>query len=151
MRLVPVAALSLAVFAVLVGSAPAAGTAPVKLRLVVSSKAPVVESKWRWTVTATQGGKRVRGTVKLNIVLGTAVVGCWKRGKPLQCASLKGSDALSFYGRRTGIVRWPAEAQGVTLVFQAIVKAKGKRQRFRVPLVIQPAPAVETPPATTSG
>jgi hypothetical protein len=144
------ALVALATLLVLVASAPAAGSvSPVRLRLVVSTKTPVAETPWRWTVTATRAGKRVQGTVRLNILLGPAVVGCWRRGKPVQCSSPRGSDALSFTGRRTGVIRWPAQAQGVTLVFQAVVQAQGKKQRFRVPVAVQPA-ASGSPSGTTA-
>ncbi len=91
-----------------VAATPAA--AAVKVTLTATTTKPKVGEAWRWTVTAREGGKPVAALVKLQIVLGDIVVGCWKAGAMAQCAGKTAGEAIPFRGRRTGVIRWPAES-----------------------------------------
>lgn len=136
LRIALVVALVAAVAAV-VAATPAG--AAVRVTLTATTKAPKVGEAWRWTVTARDGTKPVAARVKLQIVLGDIVVGCWKDGAMAQCAGKTAGDAISFRGKRTGVIRWPAESVGVALTFQAVVTANKRTQRLRTPVRVQAA------------
>jgi hypothetical protein len=121
-----------------VAATPAA--AAVKVTLTATTTKPKVGEAWRWTVTAREGGKPVAARVKLQIVLGDIVVGCWKAGAMAQCAGKTAGDAIAFRGRRTGVIRWPAESAGAPLAFQVVVTASKRTQRLRIPVRVQAAP-----------
>lgn len=121
-----------------------ADAASVKVTLTTSSAKPVVGQPWRYTVTArSASGAPLHARVKLQLLLGTTVVGCWKGGAMMQCSGQSAGDWQSFRGRRSGVLRFPAQSVGVTLTFQAIVKVAGQTRRLRAPITVQPPP----PPA----
>ncbi len=136
LRLALVVALVVAL-AVAVAATPAA--AAIRVTLTATTKAPKVGEAWRWTVTARDGTKPVAARVKLQILLGDTVVGCWKNGAMAQCAGRTAGDAMSFRGKRTGVIRWPAESVGVALTFQAVITANKRTQRLRTPVRVQAA------------
>ena len=77
MRLL-VLVLGLGVTLVLTASA-AAVVNPVRATMSTSSTTPLVDTPWRYTITVKdQAGKPVAAKVRLQILLGTVVVGCWK-------------------------------------------------------------------------
>lgn len=131
LRIALVVALAVAV----VAAAPAG--AAIRVTLTATTKAPQVGEAWRWTVTARDGTKPVAARVKLQILLGDTVVGCWKSGAMTQCAGKTAGDAISFHGKRTGVIRWPAESVGVALTFQAVVTANKRTQRLRTAVRVQ--------------
>ena len=128
---------SLVLLAALAVAAPA--TAAVKLTLTATSAAPKVGEAWRWTVTARDGAKPVTARVRLQILLGGTVVGCWKGGAMAQCTGAASGDAIAFRGKRTGVIRWPVESVGVPLTFQAVVTAGKRTQRLRTVVQVQAA------------
>jgi hypothetical protein len=113
--------------------------AAVRVTLTASAKAPQVGEAWRWTVTARDGTKPVAARLKLQILLGDVVVGCWKNGAMAQCAGATAGEAIPFRGKRTGVIRWPAESVGVPLTFQVVVTANKRTQRLRAPVRVQAA------------
>lgn len=125
------------VLAAAVAATPAA--AALRITLTATTKAPKVGEAWRWTVTARDGTKPVAARVKLQILLGDTVVGCWKSGAMAQCAGKTAGDAISFRGKRTGVITWPAESVGVPLTFQAVVTVGKRTQRLRTPVRVQAA------------
>jgi hypothetical protein len=125
-----------------------AEAAAVKLKLTTSSTKPVVDQPWRYTVTArSASGAPLRARLRLQLLLGNTVVGCWKGGAMVQCSGQSDGDWQSFRGKRSGVLRFPAQSVGVTLTFQAIVKVAGQTRRLRAPITVQPAP----PPARLPG
>jgi hypothetical protein len=118
--------------------APAVAAAPVTATLTATTKAPVVDQPWKWTLTVKNtAGKPVRATAQLQILVAGAVVGCWRGGQMAPCTGSRAGDTITFTGRRTGVIRWPAEARGVTLTFQAVVKAAGVTKRLRYPVTVR--------------
>ncbi|HUF00844.1 MAG TPA: hypothetical protein VMN35_00330 [Gaiellaceae bacterium] len=67
------------------------------------------------------------------------MVGCWKGGELTQCLDGSRGDWIAFRGKRTGVIRWPAESVGVSLTFQALVSSGGKTLRLLVPVRVKPA------------
>lgn len=120
-----------------VAATPAA--AAVKVTLTATTTKPKVGEAWRWTVTAREGGKPVAARVKLQIVLGDMVVGCWKAGAMTQCAGKTAGEAIPFRGSRTGVIRWPAESVGAPLAFRVVITASKRTQRLRIPVRVQAA------------
>jgi hypothetical protein len=126
-----------AVLVALLAAAPA--TAAQRASLTTSTTTPKVGEAWRWTVTARDGTRALAARVRLQILLGGTVVGCWKGGAMAACAGAASGDAIPFVGKRTGVIRWPAQSVGVTLTFQAVVTAKGKTSRLRAPVTVKAA------------
>jgi len=131
------AALILALAAALVAAAPA--SAAVRFTLTTTSKSPKAGAPWRWTVTARESGKPVAARVKLQILFGDAVVGCWQGGKMTQCSGPAAGDAIAFNGRRTGVITWTADSVGVPLTFQAVVTAMRQTPRLRTTVQVRAA------------
>jgi hypothetical protein len=123
---------------VLTASAPAAAPA-VKATLRTSTATPTVDDPWRWKVVVKdRKGKPLVAKMRLQILLGTLVVGCWKRGSMVQCTGANSGSWIAFRGTRRGVLTWPAESVGVKLTFQAVVRAAGKTVRLRAPVKVQP-------------
>jgi hypothetical protein len=121
------------VVAVLAGAA-AAAAGPVKATLSVTSNAPAVGAPWRWTVRTTSGGKPAAATVRIQILLGGAVVGCWKGGKMQACTGKNAGDPIPSKGTLSKPIRWTAQSRSVPLTFQALVKAGGKTRILKAPI-----------------
>lgn len=120
-------------------AAPATAAGPIMAKLTTTTATPVVDQPWRWTVTVrTAAGKPLAARAKLQILLGETVVGCWKGGAMVQCAGASPGDWISFRGKRTGVLRWPAESVGVRLTFQALVKAAKQTRKLRAPVTVKP-------------
>ncbi len=117
---------------------PSAGAA-LRITLTAAPKAPAIGQAWRWTVAVRDGKTAVPARVRLQILLGPTVVGCWKGGKMAQCAGAAAGDAIVFKGTRTGVIRWPAESAGVPLTFRVVVTAKGTTRRLATPVRVKPA------------
>jgi len=131
--------LALAVVFLLV-AATAIAAAPIKAKLTTSTATPVVDQPWRYTVTVKSAtGVPLAARAKLQLLLGETVVGCWKGGTMLQCFGQTAGDWISFKGRRTGVLRFPAESLGVKLTFQVIVKAERQTRKLRAPVTVKPA------------
>lgn len=141
-------ALALALGAVLVAPAGAA-QAPPRVKLVTGTPTPTVGHPWRWTVTVrSASGKPLAAKMRLQILVGSTVVGCWKGSAMAQCLGGGSGTWLRFRGKRTGLLTWPAASVGARLTFQAVVVAGGRTRKLRAPVTVQPAPA--PPPTTTT-
>jgi hypothetical protein len=134
-------ALPVAALAVLLASASAAAAGPVRATLATSTTKPVVGTPWRYTLTVKVKGQPAAAKVRLQILLGPTVVGCWKGAAMVQCQGATAGTWIPFRGRRTGVLTWPAQSAGVRLTFQAIVVAAGSTVRLRTPVTVQPAAA----------
>jgi hypothetical protein len=125
--------------AVLVLASSAAAGTPVKATMTTSSPTPVVDQPWRWTITVKNGaGKPVAAKMRLQILFGPTVVGCWKGTAMTQCTGVNAGTWIPFKGKRTGVITWPAQSLGVKLTFQAVVAAEMKTLRLRAPITVQP-------------
>jgi hypothetical protein len=126
--------------------APPAAAAPIKAKLVAGTPTPTVEAPWRYTITVrSASGAPLRARAKLQLLLGTTVVGCSKGGAMVQCFSPSDGDWITFKGRRTGVLRFPEQAVGVRLTFQATVKADGQTRKLRAPVTVQAKPPEPLP------
>lgn len=133
------ALLAIAVAGLLLASPTAA--ASIKVKLTTSTAKPVVDQPWRYTVTArSASGAPLRARVKLQLLLGETVVGCWKGGAMVQCFSSAEAEWITFKGKRSGALRFPAQSLGVKLTFQAIIRAQRQTRRLRAFVTVQPAP-----------
>lgn len=131
-------ALALVALALLL-AAPAVAAAPIKAKLMTSTPTPVVDQPWRWTVTVrSAAGKQLPAKMRLQILLGETVVGCWKGGAMVQCFSQTAEEWISFRGKRSGVLEWPAQSLGVKLTFQAVVKAARQTRKLRAPVTVRP-------------
>jgi hypothetical protein len=126
---------------VLVLALPAEAAAPVRATLTTSTPTPVVDQPWRYTVTArSAAGKPLAARVKLQLLLGRTVVGCWKGGEMTQCFDPAAGDWIAFRGKRSGVLRFPPQSVGVRLTFQATLKAQGVLRKLRAPVTVRAGP-----------
>lgn len=126
--------------AVLALASSAGAATPVRATMTASSAKPVVDQPWRWTVTVkSAAGKPLPAKMRLQILFGSTVVGCWKGTAMTQCSGANAGTWIAFKGRRTGIITWPAQSLGIKLTFQAVVVAETKTLRLRAPVIVQPA------------
>ena len=125
--------------AALVAAASAsAATPPVRASMSTSSTTPVVDTPWRYTITVkNEAGKPLAAKVRLQILLGTLVVGCWKGTEMAACSGANEGTWIAFKGKRTGTLTWPAQSAGVKLTFQAIVVAGTRSLRLRTPVTVR--------------
>jgi hypothetical protein len=131
-------ALGLLAVALVVATSATAAT-PIRAKLTTSTAAPAVGQPWRYTVTVRNtAGKPLAARMRLQLLLGTTVVGCWRGGEMAQCLDGSKGDWISFRGKRSGVLRFPAESVGVRLTFRATVKASRQTRNLRAPITVQP-------------
>jgi hypothetical protein len=105
-----------------------------------SSTIVLVDTPWRYTITVKdQAGKPVAAKVRLQILLGTLVVGCWKSTAMVQCSGTKSGTWIAFRGKRTAAIKWPARYSGMKLTFQVIVVSGTRALRLRAPVTVRMA------------
>ena len=127
--------------AVLALASSAAAANPVRATMTTSSARPVVDQPWRWTVSVKNAaGKPIAARMRLQILLGQTVVGCWKGTAMTQCSGANAGTWITFKGRRSAIITWPAQSVGIKLTFQAVVVAAKQTLRLRSPVTVQPSP-----------
>ena len=135
MRLLLVVAATLLVVASVSAATP---TKPVRATMSTSSTTPLVDTPWRYTIVVEdRAGKPLAAKARLQILLGTLVVGCWKRTAMVQCSGARSGTWISFKGKRTGVLTWPAQSAGVKLTFQATVVAAGRALKLRTPVTVK--------------
>ena len=111
---------------------------PVRATMSTSSTTPLVDTPWRYTITVKdQAGKPVAAKVRLQILLGTLVVGCWKSTAMVQCSGARAGTWITFKGKRTATIAWPAQSAGIKLTFQATVVAGTRTLRLRAPIRVR--------------
>jgi len=119
-------------------AASATAANPVRATMATSSTKPLVDTPWRYTITVKdQAGKPLAAKARLQILFGTLVVGCWKGAAMTQCSGANAGTWITFKGKRTGTLTWPAQSAGVKLTFQAVVVAGGRSLRLRAPVTVQ--------------
>lgn len=138
MRALGLAVLGVLAVLALAPAVPASAASPIRATLKTSTATPVVDRPWRFTVTIrTAAGKPLAARMRLQIVLGRTVVGCWKGGEMAQCLDGSPGQWIRFRGRRTGVLTWPAQSVGVKLTFRAVVKAGGQTRILRAPVTVR--------------
>ena len=127
------------VIAALVFALPATGAASaVKATLRTSGPTVVVDQPWRYTITVrTVSGEPLRARASLRLLAGTTAVACWQDGAMKQLLPQSECDWITFKGKRTGTLTFPAQAVGVTLGFQAVVRVGTKTVRLRAPVTVR--------------
>ena len=76
------------------------------------------------------------GILVVNLA-GTLVVGCWTQTAVVHCSGANAGTWISFTGKRTAVISWPAQSAGMKLTFQATVVAAGKSLQLRAPLMVR--------------
>jgi hypothetical protein len=126
-----------AVGALALGASAAAGLNPVRALMTTTSTEPLVDTPWRYTIVVKdRAGKPLAAKVRLQILVGTLVVGCWKQTAIVQCSGANAGTWIPFRGKRTGVLTWPAQSAGVKLTFQATVVAAGRSLKLRAPVTV---------------
>jgi hypothetical protein len=126
-----------AVGALALGASAAAGLNPVRALMTTTSTEPLVDTPWRYTIVVKdRAGKPLAAKVRLQILVGTLVVGCWKQTAIVQCSGANAGTWIPFRGKRTGVITWPAQSAGVKLTFQATVVAAGRSLKLRAPVTV---------------
>jgi hypothetical protein len=126
-----------AVLAVAATASAANSPNPVRATMSTTSTAPLVDTPWRYTIVVKdRSGKPLQAKARLQILLGTLVVGCWKRTAMTQCSGATAGTWIPFKGKRTGVLTWPAQSAGIKLTFQATVVAAGRSLKLRAPVTV---------------
>jgi hypothetical protein len=119
-------------------AASAAVPNPVRATMSTSSTEPLVDVPWRYTVVVKdRAGKPLGAKMRLQVLRGPTVIRCLKRTAVVPCSGAGAGTWISFTGRRTGVVRWPARPADVKLTFQAVVVVGTRSLRLRAPVVVR--------------
>jgi hypothetical protein len=119
-------------------AASAAASNTVRATMSTSSTKPVAGTPWRYTITVKdRAGKPLAAKVRLQILLGTLVVGCWRHTAMVACSGATAGTWIFFKGKRTGVIRWPAQSAGIKLTFLATVVARSRSLKLRAPVTVQ--------------
>ncbi len=111
---------------------------PVRATMSTSSTKPLVDAPWRYTVVVKdRAGKALAAKMRLQVLSGSTVVRCWRRTRLVACESAGAGTWISFKGKRTAVIRWPAQLAGMKLTFQAIVVSGTRSLRLRAPVTVQ--------------
>jgi len=126
-----------AVAALALTATAAAGLNPVRASMTTTSTQPLVDTPWRYTIVVKdRAGKPLAAKTRLQILVGTLVVGCWQQTAIVQCSGADAGTWIPFRGKRTGVITWPAQSAGVKLTFQATVVAAGRSLKLRAPVTV---------------
>jgi hypothetical protein len=122
----------------LILAASAAAATPISATMSTSATKPQADTPWRYTVVVKdRAGTALPARMRLQVLRGSTVVRCWKRAAMRACSRADAGTWISFTGRRTDVIRWPARLAGARLTFQAIVVAGTDALRLRAPLTIR--------------
>jgi hypothetical protein len=129
--------LAVCVLASTLVAAAAAAPDPVRATMTTSSTMPLVDTPWRYTIHVKDAdGRPLAARARLQILLGNVVVGCWRRTAMVACSGANAGTWIRFEGKRTGVLRWPAQSAGVKLTFQAVVVSGTRSLRLRAPVTV---------------
>jgi hypothetical protein len=124
---------------VLVASASAAD--PIRATLTASTTQPLVGEQWHYTVVVKdRAGKQLAAKVRLQILDGRRVVGCWKSTAMVRCTGDRAGTWIAFMGKRSATIVWPAFPGTGRLEFRAIVVTGSRTLRLRAPVNVQARP-----------
>ena len=118
--------------------ASATAASPIRATMSTSSTKPLAETPWRYTVVVKdRAGKALAAKMRLQVLSGSTVVRCWKRSRLAVCSNAGAGTWIAFTGKRTGVIRWPAQSAGAKLTFRAIVVSGTRSLRLRAPVTVQ--------------
>jgi hypothetical protein len=124
---------------VLVAAASAAN--PITATLTTSTRQPLVGEPWHYTVAVKdRAGKQLAAKVRLQILDGKRVVGCWKSRAMVRCTGVRAGTWIAFKGKRSASIVWPAFPGTGRLDFRAIVVTGSRTLRLRAPVNVQARP-----------
>jgi hypothetical protein len=126
-----------AIVALALTATAVAGINPVRASMTTTSTQPLVDTPWRYTIVVKdRAGKPLAAKARLQILVGTLVVGCWKQTAIVQCSGATAGTWIPFRGKRTGVITWPEQSAGAKLTFQATVVAAGRSLKLRAPVTV---------------
>ena len=103
-----------------------------------SSTQPLAGTPWRYTIVVKdRAGNPLAAKVRLQLLRGARVVGCWKTTAMVRCSGARAGTWITFKGKRTGVIAWPARSAGVRLIFRATVVAGTQALRLRAPVTVR--------------
>ena len=124
--------------AVLALAASAAAASPVRATMTTSSTQPLAGTPWRYTIVVKdRAGKPLVAKVRLQLLRGARVVGCWKSTAMVRCSGAHEGTWISFRGKRIGVIVWPARSAGVKRAFRGTVVAGTQALTLRAPLTVR--------------
>jgi hypothetical protein len=119
-------------------AASAAAASPVRATMSTSSTQPLAGTPWRYTIVVKDRAENpLAAKVRLQLLRGARVVGCWKRTAMVRCSGARAGTWITFNGKRTGLIAWPARLAGVRLIFRATVVAGTQALTLRAPVTIR--------------
>ena len=119
-------------------AASAVAANPIRATMATSSTKPLADTPWRYTVVVKdRAGKPLAARMRLQVLRGTTVVGCWKRTAIAPCSARDAGTWIAFTGTRSGVIRWRAASAGSKLTFQAVVVAGTRSLRLSAPVSVQ--------------
>jgi hypothetical protein len=119
-------------------AASAAAAGPVRATMSTSSTQPLAGMPWRYTIVVKdQAGNPLAAKVRLQLLRGARVVGCWKTTAMVRCSGARAGTWIAFKGKRTAVIAWPARSAGVRLVFRATVVAGTQALTLRAPVTVR--------------
>ena len=115
-----------------------AAAGPVRATMTTTSASPLVDTAWRYTISARDSsGRALRANLRLQILHGSLVVGCWRRTAIVRCRGASAGTWIPFRGTHSGVLRWPERAVGEKLVFLATVVIGDRSLRLRAPVRVR--------------
>jgi hypothetical protein len=124
--------------AALVLAASAAAASPVRATMSTSSTQPLADTPWRYTIVVKdRAGNPLAARVRLQLLRGARVVRCWKSTAMVRCSRTREGTWISFRGKRTGVIAWPARLAGVGLTFRATVVAGTQALALCAPMTVR--------------
>lgn len=103
-----------------------------------SSTAPLVDTKWRYTIAVRdKTGRPLAAKVRLQVLLDDVVVGCWRGGSMEPCSGVSAGTWIAFAGTRTGTLTWQTTAVGARRTFLATVVAGARSLKLRAPVTVR--------------
>ena len=119
-------------------AASAAAVGPVRATMSTSSTQPLAGTPWRYTIVVKdQAGNPLAAKVRLQLLRGARVVGCWTTTAMERCSGARAGTWITFKGKRTGVIAWPARSAGVRLIFRATVVAGTQALTLRAPVTVR--------------
>ena len=121
--------------------AAASAANPITATLTTSTTQPLVGEPWRYTIAVKdRAGKALAAKVRLQILRGKLVVGCWRSRAIVRCSGDRAGTWIRFKERRSAMIVWPAFPGLGKLTFRATVVTDTRTFRLRAPVTVQPPP-----------
>ena len=119
-------------------AASAAAASPVRATMSTSSTQPLAGEPWRYTIVVKdRAGNPLAAKVRLQLLRGARVVGCWQTTAMVRCSGARAGTWITFKGMRRGVIAWPARLAGVRLAFRATVVAGTQALALRAPVTVR--------------